>query len=89
MTIQSEVTNGQFAKDQKWVIEKIVFVGLKKKKSSLFRRHAWNLVQRTNDVSAPKVTFNWKGSFGVGEVTGLSQTIAKNFNLKFQINYTL
>ncbi|RZC67828.1 hypothetical protein C5167_011527 [Papaver somniferum] len=89
MTIQSEVTNGQFAKDQKWVIEKIVFVGLKKKKSSLFRRHAWNLVQRTNDVSAPKVTFNWKGTFGVAEVTGLSQTIAKNFNLEFQINYTL
>ncbi|KAI3988669.1 hypothetical protein MKX01_027033 [Papaver californicum] len=91
MTIQSEVTNGQFAKDQKWVIEKIVFVGLKKKKISLFRRHAWNLAQRTNvsDVPAPKVSFDWKGSFGVAEVTGLSQTIAKNFNLKFQINYTL
>ncbi|KAI3839768.1 hypothetical protein MKW98_010073 [Papaver atlanticum] len=89
LTIQSEVTNGQFAKDQKWVIEKIVFVGLKKKKSSLFGRQTWNLVQRTNNVPAPKVAFDWKGTFGVAEVTGLSQTIAKNFNLKFQINYTL
>ncbi|KAI3888637.1 hypothetical protein MKX03_030914 [Papaver bracteatum] len=89
LTIQSEVRNGQFAKDQKWVIEKIVFVGLKKKKSSLFRRYTRNLVQRTNNVPALKVAFEWKGSFGIAEVTGLSQTIAENFNLKFQINYTL
>ncbi|KAI3958952.1 hypothetical protein MKX01_023628 [Papaver californicum] len=84
MTIQSEVTNGEFAAAQKWIIEKIVFVGLTKK-ATAFRRHSLNLL--VNDAPASNVTFDWKGSFGVAEVGGLSQTIAESFDLKFPIKY--
>ncbi|RZC44528.1 hypothetical protein C5167_037474 [Papaver somniferum] len=84
MTIQSEVTNGDFAAAQKWVIEKIVFVGLKKK-TATFRRHWLDLF--VNDAPASNVTFDWKGAFGVAEVAGLSQSIAESFDLKFPIKY--
>ncbi|OVA15861.1 Glycoside hydrolase [Macleaya cordata] len=86
MPIRSEVMNGGFAMDQKWVIEKVVFLGLKQK--NRFRGYTLD-IKGTNlfSDSVMRASFDKKGKFGIAEMTGLSLIIGKKFELKVQISY--
>ncbi|OVA15717.1 Glycoside hydrolase [Macleaya cordata] len=86
MTIRSQVTNGGFAVDQKWVIEKVVFLGIRQK--NRFRGYTLD-IKGTNlfSDSVMRASFDKKGKFGIAEVTGLSLIIGKKFELKVQISY--
>ncbi|KAL5731562.1 alpha-glucosidase [Ranunculus cassubicifolius] len=79
--IKSEVTKGEFALGQKWVIEKINFVGFEPK--TMFREYMLNIDGKNiNNDSDMKVRFKAKG--GVAEVSGLNLLIGKEFDLSFR-----
>ncbi|PIA39867.1 hypothetical protein AQUCO_02600374v1 [Aquilegia coerulea] len=81
VTVKSEVVNGNFALDQKWVIEKINIVGLNPKTS--FKEYILDVEAiRLNKDASIKVRFDTNKR--VAEVTGLSLLIGKPFYIKFQ-----
>ncbi|KAF9589833.1 hypothetical protein IFM89_028768 [Coptis chinensis] len=80
--IKSEVVNGKFAVGQKWIIEKISFLGLKPE--PMFKEYNLTVIGTSlyND-SKIKVTFDAKE--GTAEVTGLSLVIGHEMDLNFHV----
>ncbi|KAL5731561.1 alpha-glucosidase [Ranunculus cassubicifolius] len=79
--IKSKVMKGEFALSQKWVIEKISFVGLEPK--TVFKEYMLNVDGKNmNNGSDTKLRFSAKG--GVAEVSGLNLLIGKEFHLSFR-----
>ncbi|XP_010258663.1 PREDICTED: alpha-glucosidase [Nelumbo nucifera] len=85
MRIRSEVQNGGYAVSQKWIIQKVSFVGLKQVR----RIKTYSLAMKgrnLNGNSGMMVSFNGKGRFGVTEIRGLSILIGEDFELKLQFS---
>lgn len=80
VTISSNVTEGEYAKSQKWVIDKITILGLRK------RVNLKNGVDRTLKGEGMRLssTSNINGKFVVSEVSNLKLLIGQNFNLELK-----
>ncbi|KAL4627939.1 hypothetical protein ACB092_05G202700 [Castanea dentata] len=81
VSIKSHVVNGGFALSQKWIIDKVIFIGLKKGKS--LKRYELETTNGTNlnGNSVIKESFDSLG-FVTVEVSNLSLLIGKEFKLE-------
>lgn len=82
--VRSEVVNGSYALNQKFLLEKVVFLGLESKETPKMASIFFNgmEVSGNSEVSARYQTY---GGFGVAEIEGLSQLIGEEFELKFKL----
>ncbi|KAF7803899.1 alpha-glucosidase-like [Senna tora] len=89
--VASEVTNGRFALDQKWVIDKVTFLGIPNDKS-LKRRSSQkkelNIVKGTNrqEKTVVKRQFDSSKQFVIVEISGLSLLIGEEFKLEIEVS---
>lgn len=75
VVVRSEVVNGEFALNEKWVIEKVIILGLKEEVTSMvgFELNA-------------KLGISLDGNgFVIVEITGLSLLIGEEFKLKLKL----
>ncbi|XP_056161900.1 alpha-glucosidase-like [Syzygium oleosum] len=90
VTVRSEVVNGEFALMEKWVIDKVTILGLRKgTRMARLRGH-----ELCNDVEAKSGLRTVKtvgkssegGEFVIAEVSGLSLLLGKEFKLKVKLS---
>ncbi|KAM7524768.1 hypothetical protein LguiA_014670 [Lonicera macranthoides] len=75
VVVRSEVVNGEFSLKEKWVIEKVIILGLKKEVKRMVRF----------ELNA-KLGISLDGNgFVIVEITGLSLLIGKEFKLKLKL----
>lgn len=80
INIKSKVVNGEFALSQKWIIQKISFLGLKP--NTLFKGGMLDVRgANLNNESNSEVSFKANG--GVVEISGLSLLLGKEFDESF------
>ena len=84
VSVKSQVVNGGFALSQKWIIDKVIFIGLKKGKR--LKRYELETTNGTNlnGNSVIKESFDSLGFLTV-EVSKLSLLIGKEF--KLEVNF--
>lgn len=86
-TIKSEVLNGEFAVSQKWIINKVTILGLKKSVNSL---KGYNLIsnnfvgRKLLGSTRIRTTLDGNG-FVIMEISGLSLLIGKEFKLEVKL----
>ncbi|KAK9066893.1 hypothetical protein SSX86_014217 [Deinandra increscens subsp. villosa] len=83
MTLRSVVPNGEFALSQKWIIEKVTFIGLENASSTTGRALC---TSARAEVSCGTVKVGSGGGFGMAEVSGLSLLIGEEFELKLDLD---
>ncbi|KAK1422139.1 hypothetical protein QVD17_25045 [Tagetes erecta] len=82
-TLGSMVKNGGFALGQKWMIEKVTFIGLENASSTT----GYELSTAGTEVRGGRVKVVGGGRFGMVEIAGLSVLIGEEFELKLDLNY--
>ncbi|XP_071712832.1 alpha-glucosidase-like [Rutidosis leptorrhynchoides] len=80
VTLRSLVENGGYAMSQKWIIEKVTFIGLESG-SSTSGRVLWS-----NTSLEVRVNVSGGGRFGMAMVSGLSLLIGEEFKLTLDLN---
>lgn len=90
VSVTSKVTNGKFALDQSWIIDKVTILGIPKYK--IFNRMDYpgtelNIVNGTNSTSKAvvKTRFDSSSQYAIIEVTKLSQLIGEEFKMEIEI----
>ncbi|KAK1283868.1 hypothetical protein QJS10_CPB21g00990 [Acorus calamus] len=87
MRLQTEVVNGRFAIEHKWLVDEIVFLGVQIPglESSLI---SYDVNGRGIEGGSQSLTINHskKGRFGVVEMKGLSLMIGEEFEVKIERN---
>ncbi|KAG4946158.1 hypothetical protein JHK87_042165 [Glycine soja] len=73
--VTSKVTNGAFALDKKWILEKVTVLGIPKQSKNLARKNL-KFVKTQNDTSS---------QFDIVEVSKLSQLIGEDFKMDIKI----
>lgn len=77
--VETEVVNAGFALSQKWIIEKVTFLGLKNVKKSELISNSGAEMGRSSGVSG---SFDVNGEFASVEFSGLSLLIGEEFKLE-------
>ncbi|GLT53416.1 hypothetical protein SLA2020_266860 [Shorea laevis] len=81
VSVSSKVVNGEFALSQKWIINKVTFVGLKKAK----RLKEYEVKTSKSRNSVIKVSLDSSGLFVIVEVSKLSLLIGQEFKLELKL----
>ncbi|XXG68444.1 hypothetical protein AAC387_Pa06g1530 [Persea americana] len=85
LKLTTEVVNGKFAVDQNWVITKVTFLGLEEQSRS--KRPSINgNAKSLNEAFGGNMTIGIAGGFTIVEITGLSQLIGEEFELRRKLN---
>ncbi|NP_001408633.1 alpha-glucosidase precursor [Spinacia oleracea] len=79
--ITSDVVSGEFAVSQKWVIDKVTILGLRKGTKINGYTVQTGAVTRKGDKSKLKSTPDRKGEFIVAEISGLNLLLGREFKL--------
>ncbi|TKY72432.1 Alpha-glucosidase protein [Spatholobus suberectus] len=84
--VTSKVTNGRFALDKGWIIDKVTVLGIPKRRMDLARGKL-NVEKGTNSMrkAAVKTHFDSSSQFDIVEVSKLSQLIGEEFKLEIEI----
>lgn len=90
VSVTSNVTNGKFALDKKWIIEKVTFLGIPKHERLNRIDMAESELSIVNGMSLIKKTvvmtkFDSSSKFVIVEVSNLSQLIGEEFKLETEI----
>ncbi|XVE91145.1 hypothetical protein DITRI_Ditri20bG0131000 [Diplodiscus trichospermus] len=78
--IRSSIVNGEFAISQKWIINKVTFIGIEKVK----RIKEYELHTSKNGVTESTARYYSSGEFGIAEISDLSLLVGKEFQLEFR-----
>jgi alpha-glucosidase len=81
VSISSKVVNGEFALSQKWIINKVTFIGLEKAKR--FKEYEVETNLKRNSVI--KVSLDNSRQFVIVEVSKLSLLIGQEFKLELKL----
>ncbi|KAK7329636.1 hypothetical protein VNO77_23808 [Canavalia gladiata] len=83
--VTSKVTNGRFALDQRWIINKVTFLGIPNRMD--LARKELNIVNGTNSMRNAVVMTQLGSSsqFDIVQVSKLSQLIGEEFKLEIEI----
>ncbi|XP_077244619.1 glycosyl hydrolases family 31 protein [Tasmannia lanceolata] len=85
MTIMSQVVNGRFASNQRWVIKEVIILGLKE--HSKFNKFYLDVKGRSlNATSSVSTIYHSEGSVAIAEIVGLSLLIGEEFQLQLKFN---
>ncbi|KAH9611877.1 hypothetical protein KSS87_003716 [Heliosperma pusillum] len=86
VTIQSNVTNGGFAMNQRWVVDKITILGLTK--GVQINRYTVHQGRRTTkgDMSRIRSSYDDDRKFVVTEISSLRLAIGQEFRIELQLN---
>ncbi|KAK9132610.1 hypothetical protein Scep_012138 [Stephania cephalantha] len=82
--IVSKVLNGEFAVAQKWIVEKVTVVGLKKMETQVGGLAVNVKGRNMNNDMEVRANLSMKGKYGIAEITGLSLLIGEEFKIKLQ-----
>ncbi|KAJ0888761.1 putative alpha-glucosidase [Helianthus annuus] len=82
-TLRSGVQNGGFASSQKWVIEKVTFIGLENGSSKTGYALCTSAGAEIRDA---RVKVSGGGGFGMAEISGLSALIGKEFEVVLDLH---
>ncbi|KAK2394654.1 alpha-xylosidase [Trifolium repens] len=92
VSVTSNVTNGKFALDKKWIIEKVTFLGIPKHErlnriDLVDTESELNVVNRMSSMrkGVLKTKFDNSSQFGIVEVSNLKQLIGEEFKLVTEI----
>ncbi|KAF7851421.1 hypothetical protein BT93_L3962 [Corymbia citriodora subsp. variegata] len=89
VVVRSEVVNGEFALIEKWVIDKVTILGLRKgtRMTRLGGHELSNDVETTSGHRTVKTVGKSSdgGEFGIAEVSGLSLPLGKTFKLDVKL----
>lgn len=80
VSVTSNVTNGRYAVEQKWIIEKVTFLGIPNNKRVGLVGTKVNIVNGTNSMKV-ETKVDSSAQFVVVEVSKLSQLIGEEFKL--------
>lgn len=85
VSVSSKVVNGEFALSQKWIINKVTFIGLEKAKR--FQEYEVEFRKRTNlkGKSVMKASLDSSGQFVTVEVSKLWLPIGHDFKLELKL----
>ncbi|XP_056161877.1 alpha-glucosidase-like [Syzygium oleosum] len=90
VTVRSEVVNGEFALMEKWVIDKVTILGLRKgtRMARLRGHELYNDVEAKSGQRTVKTVGKSSegGEFVIAEVSGLSLLLGKEFKLKVKLS---
>ncbi|XP_056161899.1 alpha-glucosidase-like [Syzygium oleosum] len=90
VTVRSEVVNGEFALMEKWVIDKVTILGLRKGTRMAGQRghELYNDVEAKSGQRTVKTVGKSSdgGEFVIAEVSGLSLLLGKEFKLKVKLS---
>ncbi|XP_011040580.1 PREDICTED: alpha-glucosidase-like [Populus euphratica] len=83
--VRSNVTNGEFALSQKWIVSKVTFIGLEKTKG-----FKWYELQTSKETksgnSGTKTSFNRNGELHMLEMSDLSLFLGEEFKLELKFS---
>ncbi|KAL5097739.1 hypothetical protein RYX36_002066 [Vicia faba] len=79
VSVRSNVTNGKFALDKKWIIEKVTFLGVPKNKSVMRVVNNGKILMRERVL---ETGVNNSSEFVIVELTNLKQLIGEEFKLE-------
>nr|KYP52052.1 Alpha-glucosidase [Cajanus cajan] len=84
--VTSKVTNGRFALDKRWIIDKVTVLGMPKQRMDLARKKL-NIVKGTKSMrkAIVKTQFNSSYELDIVELSKLSQLIGEEFKLEIEI----
>lgn len=90
VSVTSNVTNERFALDQRWIIDRVTFLGIPKHKKVNgmdLAVNELNIVNRTNSMrkTVMRTRLDSSSQFVIVEVSKLSQLIGKEFKLDIEI----
>ncbi|KAI7746575.1 hypothetical protein M8C21_005729, partial [Ambrosia artemisiifolia] len=81
--LRSMVQNGGFASSQKWIIEKVTFIGLENASS----KNVYALCTSTGaEICDGRVKVSGGGGFGMAEISGLSALIGEEFEVELDLH---
>ncbi|XP_071731318.1 alpha-glucosidase-like [Rutidosis leptorrhynchoides] len=81
VTLRSKVENAEYALRQKWVLEKVTFIGLENGSSAIS-----GCLLFSNVSSKVQADVGGGGRFGMAQVSGLSVLIGEEFELKLELD---
>ncbi|KAK2967697.1 hypothetical protein RJ640_017995, partial [Escallonia rubra] len=82
VTMETKVVNGNFALSQKWIIEKVTFVGVSTAKSLNSYELFCNSCGKLGRNWVTRTSLDGSGQFAAVEISGLSLLIGEEFKLK-------
>ncbi|MFS7973303.1 putative alpha-glucosidase [Helianthus anomalus] len=82
-TLRSRVQNGGFASSQKWIIEKVTFIGLENGSSKTGYALCTSAGAEIRDA---RVKVSGGGGFGMAEISGLSALIGEEFEVVLDLH---
>ncbi|KAL2341600.1 hypothetical protein Fmac_009540 [Flemingia macrophylla] len=84
--VTSKVTDGRFALDKRWIIDKVTVLGMPKQRMDLARKKL-NIVKGTKSIrkAIVKTQFDSSDQFAIVKVSNLSQLIGEEFKLEIEI----
>ncbi|KAM0032489.1 putative alpha-glucosidase [Helianthus debilis subsp. tardiflorus] len=82
-TLRSVVQNGGFASSQKWIIEKVTFIGLENGSSKTGYALCTSAGAEIRDA---RVKVSGGGGFGMAEISGLSALIGEEFEVVLDLH---
>ncbi|XP_076916336.1 alpha-glucosidase-like [Bidens hawaiensis] len=83
VTLRSIVENGSFALSQKWIIEKVTFIGLENASSTT---SCALCTSAKAEMHGGTVTVGGGGQFGIAEISDLSVFIGEEFELELDLH---
>uniref|UniRef100_A0A5B7AC29 alpha-glucosidase n=1 Tax=Davidia involucrata TaxID=16924 RepID=A0A5B7AC29_DAVIN len=83
--VGTEVVNGEFALAQKWIVDKVTILGLKKVKRLKSFELITDMGANLHGNSGIRTSFDAEGEFVIVEMTGMSLLIGKEFKLKLNL----
>ncbi|KAJ4976116.1 hypothetical protein NE237_001222 [Protea cynaroides] len=85
ISVRSEVVNGEYALTQKWIVTKVIFMGLKQING--FNRYQMDLKgMKLNGDTRVRVSVDKNGGFSTVDITGLSLPLGKDFKIELQLS---
>lgn len=84
--LRTEVVNGEFASSQKWIVEKVTFLGLENVKRLEGFRLSPNLGANLGRDAGVRASFDASGEFGAVQMLGMSQLIGEEFSLELDLS---
>ncbi|KAK9286100.1 hypothetical protein L1049_014480 [Liquidambar formosana] len=85
VTFVSDVVNGGFAVSQKWIIDKVTFIGLKKDRTLKGYELYTRMGTKSSAKSGIRTSSVGHGQFVIVEISGLSLPIGEEFKLELKL----
>lgn len=84
--LRTEIVNGEYASRQKWIVEKVTFLGLDNvKKLEGYRLCTTSGTKLCTSVGV-RARFDGGGQFDAVEISGMSQLIGEEFSLELNLS---